>query len=190
MTKHIDIRQFDTGYGEFTITLDYDPFFIYVLKKLEKGDDIKREALSASGRYLPYVKKNIIEKYMTATKRRALTGENKIVSRTGGMKSSLNVRKNIKSNLEDSYVALMVNRNAVNKASGVAYPLALETGWRGYTKANHKGYEFYDTRRFIPPFHYAEESFLMSLDKFSKILLRAINTLIKDTGKKYISDNI
>lgn len=200
MARKIDVREFDTGFMQFNITLDYDPFFIVALKKIEAGDDFKIAGLQSAGRYLPYVRKNIINNYMIATKPRAITGRNRLVNRTGNMASSLTIRKNIPKkkdiisentgtdkSIDDGYVALFINNKALNKRSGVKYPIALETGWRGYTKRADK---FFDTTRFIPPFFYAEESFLMDLDKFGKILLRSINSVVQEIGQKYMKENL
>lgn len=187
MIEFKNISEIDTAFGNISITLDYDPAFIYLLKRYEKGKDLSIATLEASSKYLSVVRKDIIENYLSAKKPRAETGENKLVNRTGGMKKSLMVRKNIESDLNKSYAALMVGSSAINRRTGVRYPLALETGWRGRTKMKSADY---NTNVFIPPFFYTQDSFTKNIDKFGKYLLRNINSTTQKIFFEYMQGKL
>ncbi len=188
MAKTIDVRSFDTAYGKIELTLDYDPAFIFILKKYEKGNEIVKDAVEASASYLSIVRENIINYYLKAKYPRAITGNNELVNRTGTMAKSLYVRKNIaEDNADKNYTALMVRSSATNRRTGVSYPIVLETGWRGRTKMKS---EDYNTSQFVPPFYYTLNSFERDIDRFGKYLLRNINATTKKMFNDYMKGNI
>ena len=180
----------DAGLIEADLTLNISPLALSVLEKVDKGDDIKLGVLKTLARFLPYVRKTIINKYMDANRQRKYTGENRIMQHTGKMAKSMQVRKNITTD-ENNYVVLYLNRNARTK-KGYYYPAVLETGWRGRLGSRHKlkDSKEWNTNRFVPPFYYTYSAFRDNTERLSKMLLLDIKKTLKNITKEYLLEQL
>ncbi|GEM_PF-2897205 len=190
MKSSIEIKDFDTGFVSLDLTLNIPVDIYHFIQTVESGTEISNETLKEFGRHLIYIRKTIIEKYMTAKRPRAETGENNLRNISGRMRKSLQIKRETKSRSapEENSVGLAVSNVAISAKSGAKYPFALETGWRGYTKRKHPDF---DTNVFVPPFYYTYNAFFKdNFEILTKRILRAVkkgvNNSVRKNMRKYV----